>query len=158
MFVHGIAQQEQCLSQDIYSESMNILTQRLKGLPDLSNQQNIVDFNPVLIIVATPTMVLYLENVDEYGFLKRDTNIPKHLVKKYFAGRGYTSCRGLCIHIKKKNSRYVSYSKTQEYYCGTCEIAMKCVRCRCCSRVGRREPRTRNRLTRLLQNGTRYIE
>lgn len=157
MFVHGIPLLALCPSLDTYNESMSILIQNAKELLNLSNQQNIVDFNPILVYVATP-MVLYYQNVDEFGFLKKDESIPKHLVKKYFSGRGYTSCKGFCKHIPKRNSRTVSYSKTQEYFCATCDIAMKCVRCRCCSRIGRREPRTRNRITRLLQNGAKYIE
>lgn len=96
--------------------------------------------------------------VDEFGFLINRTKLPRWKLKIPHAGRGTYTCKQYCRHIQKIDSRRVSYAKTKEYYCATCSIAMKCVRCKCCGRIGRREPRSRNRFTRAILNGGKYIE
>ena len=139
---------------------MNILTRRSKELPSLSNQPTVVCFNPILIIVATKMVTTV---VDEYGFIVLDkSDLTKHkhpnraLFRKISTGGGRYNCKGLCRHFPKKDSRSVSFRKTSEYFCATCEIAMKCCRCHCCGRQGRVEPRGRHR--RLENNGVKFVE
>lgn len=129
-----------------------------KELANMSTQTIIVDFNPILIIVATMTMVL-----DDYGFiilndsdLKRHKHPKRALFRKLATGGGRYNCKGLCRPFPKKDSRSVSFSKTGEYFCATCEIAMKCCRCHCCGRQGRVEPRGRHR--RLDGKGVKFVE
>lgn len=139
---------------------MNILTRRSKELPSLSNPLTIVRFNLLLVIVATKMVTTV---VDEYGFITLDkSDLKKHkypnraLFRKVSLGGGRYNCKGLCRHFPKRDSRSVSFSKTKDYFCATCEIAMKCCRCHCCGRQGRVEPRGRHR--RLDGNGVKFVE
>lgn len=134
---------------------------RLKELPSLSNPLTIVRFNPLFVIVATKNMVTTV--VDEYGFIALDkSDLKKHkypnraLFRKISTGGGRYNCKGLCRHFPKKDSRIVSFKKTGEYFCATCEIAMKCTRCHCCGRQGRVEPQGRHK--RLDKTGVKFVE
>lgn|SRR5512134_1161546 len=120
---------------------MHILTHQSVGLDKM------LFISPFFTTVATMTLE---QQIDEYGFLKKNTNVPYWKAKVRSLGRGH-KCHDLCRNIKKCDSRKVSYMKTQDYYCVSCSIAMKCVRCRCCGRIGRREPRQRNRMARLVK-------
>lgn len=127
----------------------------LKELPvaNITMKQMYVVTN--MVTKPNPTTTL---QVDEYGFLTKDDTVKKHMRKITHAGRGTYTCKAFCRNIPKSDSRKVSYAKTKEYYCATCSIAMKCVRCHCCGRIGRREPRSRCRTTREKDNGDKYIE
>jgi hypothetical protein len=112
------------------------------------------------MVLATTVMI---NRIDEYGFIVPDkSDLLKHkhpnraLFRKLSTGGGRYNCKGLCRHIPKKDSRSVSFSKTKDYFCATCEIAMKCCRCHCCGRQGRVEPRGRHR--RLDSKGVKFVE
>lgn len=126
----------------------------------MSTQTTVVCFNPLLSIVATSDM-----GIDAFGFIildKKPVGYLKFPNKALYAkisrgiGRGNYKCKDLCRLIPKKNQRNVSYSETGEYFCMTCEIAMKCPRCHCCGRPGRVEPRGRHK--RLDRKGVKFIE
>jgi hypothetical protein len=102
---------------------------------------------------------------DEFGFIILNTfelsehKHPKRALWKKVSrgiGRGNHKCKGLCRLLPHRNSRHVSYSKTGEYFCVCCEIAMKCCRCHCCGRQGRAEPRGRH--FRQSKKDAKYIE
>lgn len=145
MYVLTLKRQKLSTKQSIYAENMNTSIQRLKELANI-NQKQIVDSTTMLVLV------------DEHGFIAKVKNLPRWKLKITHAGRGTYTCKGWCRLIPKVDSRKVSYAKTKDFYCATCSIAMKCVRCKCCGRIGRREPRSRNRFTRALLNGNKYIE
>ena len=97
--------------------------------------------------------------VDEYGFLSITEEQKQQISQRnrlQRTGYGY-QCRSLCrFFYHKVNSRQVSYKRTGHYYCATCEIAMKCSRCHCCSRQGRAEPKGRSK--RLSQPDVKFVE
>lgn len=105
--------------------------------------------------VHEPTVDTYHEplQIDEYGFITMSPEeIHEHANKiararKNSAGVGKASvCKCLCRYLPHKQSgRCVSFRKTGNYWCSNCCCVMKCLRCRCCGRKGRAEPRSRNR-------------
>lgn len=122
--------------------------------------QTILVLNQISLNLST---VLTDSKVDEYGFIivkAEDMHEFKQLRhgKKIGlrVGRGGYRCKDLCRLIPKSDSRFVSYLKRQEYFCATCDIAMKCHRCRCCGRLGRAEPRGRHR--RLDRKETKFVD
>jgi len=142
-----VRRQKHSTKQSIYEGDTSTWIPKLKELANIN--QTLEQMS--LLVKGTQV-------IDEFGFIIKGINIPRHKLKIPHAGRGTYTCRHFCRHIPKIDSRRVSYAKTKEYYCATCEIAMKCVRCKCCGRIGRREPRSRNRFTRALLNGGKYIE
>lgn len=159
MSVRGNKQLEQWGKQSTINADTNISMSKSKELAKMSNQIIIVDFNPLFLIVAT-TMAMVL---DDYGFIiLNDSDLKKHkhpkraLFRKIATGGGRYNCKGLCRPFPKKDSRSVSFRKTGEYFCATCEIAMKCCRCHCCGRQGRVEPRGRH--GRLDKKGVKFVE
>jgi hypothetical protein len=162
MYVPGTQQPEQLARQDICRGSMSILIQSRKELLSQSNPITIVRFNPPLIIVATMSSLA----VDEYGFLLKDSlhafthlKFPNKAIWRQISrgvGRGNHVCKDLCRLFPKADSRTIFFNKTGDYYCGTCEIAMKCCRCRCCGRQGRAKPRGRHK--RLDREGAKFVE
>jgi hypothetical protein len=127
------------------------------------SMKELADINMKQIYVVTTMITNNAPNqdsvqLDEYGFLPKDESLTKYKTKAHRTGRGSYTCKDSCRHIPKRDSRKVSYAQTKDLFCATCEIAMKCMRCRCCGRLGRREPRSRNRVTRAKLNGSKYIE
>lgn len=120
----------------------------------------------ILVLNQIPqnlSTVLTFSKVDEYGFvIVKPEDMHDFEQMRYGkkiglrVGRGGYRCKDLCRQIPKRDSRYVSYHKSQEYFCATCDIAMKCHRCRCCGRLGRAEPRGRHK--RLDRKETKFVD
>ena len=132
------------------SEVLLSIPQRGAGLflPTLFIPQKVPEMLPV------PTTV----EVDAYGFLPLDALKKYHMTinnRNIKVGYGY-HCRTLCRFIQKVQSRQISHKRTGHYYCATCEIAMRCNRCHCCSRLGRAEPRTRGK--RLSRKDVKFVD
>lgn len=157
MYALLLQEQKTLTKPNIYAWHINISTWILKELLNLRPVHRLWVTNTMTQNIVPTTKQPHLtQELDEYGFVPKDKGIPKRKIPH--AGRGTYTCKNRCKHIPKSDSRKVSYAKTKQYYCVTCSIAMKCVRCKCCSRLGRREPRSRCRITRQKENGGKYIE
>lgn len=126
---------------------MTKVHRQLLSIPYLDKGFRLDDmFVPMKIpaLLPVPDTVM----VDEYSFISVTDEQKRHMSQNnrlQRTGYGY-QCRSLCrFYPKIRNSRQISFKRTGHYYCATCEIAMKCLRCRCCSRMGRAEPKGRSR-------------
>jgi hypothetical protein len=154
---------EQRVKQRTTAGGINILIPLLKELPKQSTLLSVMDLRDNVSLQHL--LLLHKPVVDEYGFIVlnidelKDYKHPKRALWKKVSrgvGSGNYRCKGLCRLMPKRNSRHVSFKKTGEYFCVSCEIAMRCCRCHCCGRAGRVEPRGRH--YRLDGKNVKYVE